>query len=344
MRLGVVLWADRDVSGLARLAVAAERAGFDDVWWPDHYMHRDIGATLTACALATERVRIGSAVTSPLLRHPGALASLFASLAEVAPGRVVAGLGPGGWELPTQLGIREPKPLTATRHAVEVLRTLLRGERCTVAQAAATTAETGGHRFPVADAGLDFTPPEPVPIYLAARGPRMMSLAGETADGLITHSLSLPFLNRVIEQTNKGLRKAQRPQGSCEIAVWLEVQLDDDLTAARDTLRRRCLYMVGGEYSPEMIPLYGLDPDEVMPVRAAVRARDPKAHELITDEMVDAFSISGSVERAADRIAELERAGAHQLILSLGHGVSEADIEAVGAAVTSALRPHRRSP
>ncbi|MXZ94607.1 MAG: LLM class flavin-dependent oxidoreductase, partial [Acidimicrobiaceae bacterium] len=131
MRLGITLWADRDVAGLARLAACAERTGFDDVWWPDHYMHRDVGATLTACALATDRVRLGTAVTSPLLRHPGALASLFASLAEIAPGRIVAGIGPGGWELPTQLGIHEPRPLTVTRETALLLADLLSGRSAT---------------------------------------------------------------------------------------------------------------------------------------------------------------------------------------------------------------------
>ena len=463
MRLGVALWADRDVASLARLAACAEQVGFDDVWWPDHYMHRDVGATLTACALATDRARLGTAVTSPLLRHPGALASLFASLAEIAPGRIVAGLGPGGWELPAQLAIHEPRPLTATRHAVEVLAPLLRGERTTAApgpSAAPSANESAAaqlpsanepaaaqspsanepaaapqpeHRFPVTDAGLDFVPPQPIPLYLAARGPRMMALAGELADGVITHSLSLPFIERVVEQVELGAARravaaspsaapvsavaaspsappvsavaaspsaapvsavaaspsaapvsavaaspsaapvsavaaspsaapvsavaasppvsavaaspsaapvsavapaSQAPDSSgCEIAVWVEIFLHDDLAHAFDVLRRRCLYMVGGEFSPEMIPLYGLDPEEVMPVRRAVRRRDPEAPALITNQMVDAFSVCGSVARAAERIDALRRAGVGQLILSLGHGIEESEIASVGQTV-----------
>ena len=72
IRLGTTLRADRNVAGLVRLAACAacaDRTGFDDVWWPDHYMHRDVGATLTAGALVTSRIRLGTAVTSPLLRH-----------------------------------------------------------------------------------------------------------------------------------------------------------------------------------------------------------------------------------------------------------------------------------
>ncbi len=385
MRLGIALWADRDVVGLGRLAACAERTGFDDVWWPDHYMHRDVGATLTACALATDRVRLGTAVTSPLLRHPGALASLFASLAEIAPGRIVAGIGPGGWELPTQLGIHEPRPLTVTRETALLLADLLRGRPATAAATAPAAKSDTTTRFPLTGARLDFTPPQPIPLYLAARGPRMMSLAGELADGLITHSLSLPFIEHVVERVElgaqraaaadantadtpddttataaapdaratvsdtadtpvaraaAGARRAQaapRQPGDCSIAVWLEIFLHDDLAHARDVLRPRCRYMVGGEFDPSMIPLYGLDPAEVMPVRQAVRNNDPKAHELITDDMVDAFSICGSVHRAADRFDALRAAGVSEVILSFGPGISEDEIASVGEAMLSFL-------
>ena len=370
MRLGITLWADRDVAGLARLAACAERTGFDDVWWPDHYMHRDVGATLTACALATDRVRLGSAVTSPLLRHPGALASLFASLAEIAPGRIVAGIGPGGWELSTQLGIHEPRPLTVTRETALLLADLLSGRPATAPAASSRESlgtwsahnrpEISGAagataRFPLTGARLDFTPPQPIPLYLAARGPRMMSLAGELADGLITHSLSLPFIEHVVERVELGAQRAAadaiaataaaanttatapRQPSDCSIAVWLEIFLHDDLAHARDVLRPRCRYMVGGEFDPSMIPLYGLDPAAVMKVRQAVRASDPKAHELITDDMVDAFSICGSVDRAGDRIDALRAAGVSEVILSFGPGITDDEIASVGEAMLSFL-------
>ena len=443
IRLGTTLWADRNVADLARLAACAERTGFDDVWWPDHYMHRDVGATLTACALATDRIRLGTAVTSPLLRHPGALASLFASLAEIAPGRIVAGIGPGGWELPTHLGIHEPRPLTVTREAALLLADLLKGRPATaapttaaadtvapataaptaaahasaptaaahasadtaaadtvapataaptaaahasadtaaahasadtaaahasadtaaahasadvVADRAAATAAAPAARFPLSGAQLDFVPPQPIPLYLAARGPRMMSLAGELADGLITHSLSLPFVEHVVERVRLGAERAAqnanananatdtattpaavRQPTDCSIAVWLEIFLHDDLTHARNVLRPRCKYMVGGEFDPSMIPLYGLDPAQVTQVREAVRNNDPRAHELITDEMVDAFSICGSVQRAAARIDALRAAGVSEVILSFGPGITEDEIASVGETMLTFL-------
>ena len=119
--------------------------------------------------------------------------------------------------------------------------------------------------------------------------------------------------------------------------MWVEVFLHDDVAHARNVLRPRCKYMVGGEFDPSMIPLYGLDPAEVMPVREAVRRGDPAAHELITDEMVDAFSICGSVQRAADRIDALRAAGVSEVILSFGPGINESEIASVGEAMLSFL-------
>lgn len=132
MRLGLALWPDRDVRELAELAVAAENAGFDDLWWPDHYDAREVSAVLTLCAARTTRIRLGTAVTSPLLRHPGILGSLFASLGEASDGRAVAGLGPGGFEVKTNLKVTTPSPIAATREAVVILRALLAGERVTI--------------------------------------------------------------------------------------------------------------------------------------------------------------------------------------------------------------------
>ena len=327
MRLGLVLWPDRDARLLAELATAAEDAGFDDLWWPDHYYAREAAAVLALAAASTRRIRLGTAVTSPLLRHPAILASLFATLHELSDGRALAGLGPGGFELKTQLAVTTPSPLSATREAVEMLRDMLAGKA-----AAAPDARV----FPVPNAQLGFTGGAPVPIYLAARGPRMMELAGEVADGLITHGVATAFLDFAKARLAEGAARAGRDPAGCELAVWLEIARGDGHTY-RDTLRRRCLYMVGGEFSESLIPLYGLDPERVAPVRAAVRAQDPDAYRLIDDRMVDAFAVGGPPNRVADELLAVADAGAGQIILSPGEGVDASEIAALGTIARRAL-------
>ncbi|MGQ0668790.1 MAG: LLM class flavin-dependent oxidoreductase [Actinomycetota bacterium] len=328
MRLGLALWPDRDVRELAEMAVAAENAGFDDLWWPDHYDAREVSAVLTLCAARTTRIRLGTAVTSPLLRHPGILGSLFASLSEASDGRAVAGLGPGGFEVKTNLKVTTPSPIAATREAVVILRALLAGERVTI---------EGGRVFPVESAGLTFAPPSPVPIYLAGRGPNMLALAGEIADGLITHGLAVPYIQMVAKQVDQGVRLAGRSVDDCDVALMLEVALSDDVGLGRDALRPRCLYMVGGEYAEELIPLYGLDPEAVKPIRAAVRAGDRHAVQMIDDEMVDAFAIAGPPERVVQQLTALSQQWIRTFILSPGKGVDAESLAELGRAVKEGL-------
>jgi 5,10-methylenetetrahydromethanopterin reductase len=327
MRIGLALWPDRDVRALADLCRTAERAGFDELWWPDHYDARECSAVLAACALNSDRITLGTAVTSPMLRHPAVLASMFATLSEVSGGRIVAGLGPGGFEVATELRVTTPSPLGAMRESVEVLRALMSGR---------TISLDGGRFFPVVGAKLSFRSAS-VPVYLAGRGPRMIELAGEIADGVITHGLAEPYLQMVGERVRRGARRAGRDPGDCIVSLMFEVAVDRDVDRARDALRARCLYMVGGEYAQELVPLYGLDPGAVSPVRAAVRARDPNAAKLIDDGMVDAFSVAGSPDRIAEKLAELGEAGVESVILSPGLGVDRSTITTLGEATRGAL-------
>jgi 5,10-methylenetetrahydromethanopterin reductase len=328
MRVGLALWPDRDVRALAELCRTAERAGFDELWWPDHYDARECSAVLTACVLNSDHLTLGTAVTSPLLRHPAVLASMFATLSETSGGRIVAGLGPGGFEVVTELRVTTPSPLGAMRESVAVLRALMSGR---------TISLDGGRYFPVGGAKLSFRGAS-VPVYLAGRGPRMIELAGEIADGVITHGLAVPYLQLVGDRVRRGAERAGRDAGDCIVSLMFEVAVDRDMDRARDALRPRCLYMVGGEYAQDLVPLYGLDPDAVAPVRDAVRARDPNAPNLIDDEMVDAFSVGGSPDRIAEKLAELGESGVQSVILSPGLGVDPSTITALGNATRGALR------
>lgn len=329
MRFGLALWPDRSLRELAQLASEAETAGFDDLWWPDHYDAREIASVLASCATATDRIRLGAAVTSPLLRHPVMLASLFATLGELSGGRALAGLGPGGFEVATHLNLRPKSPLTVTREAVEIIRGLTAGETVTMKP---------DSRFPIRGARLSFSTPTSIPIYLAGRGPKMVALAGEIADGVITHGLAPAYLAMVGEQVAAGLERTGRARGACEVVLMLEVSVDDDLERGRASLRRRCLYMVGGEYSEELIPLYGLDPARVIPIREAVRAGDPAAADAIDHEMTDAFALAGAPSLVAERLVSFEEFGVNSVILSPGKGVRADTIRTLGQAIKEAVR------
>ncbi|RBQ19208.1 hypothetical protein DP939_14800 [Spongiactinospora rosea] len=290
---------DRPITEAAELARRAEDLGFDGVWVADHYFHRDATGALALMAAATERVTLGTAVVSPLLRHPALLASAAATINEISDGRFVLGLGAGGYEFAAELGIPPRRPLGLTAEAVRIVRELYTGRADVTGDTFTTTGE------------LRFTP-VPTPVYLAGRGPKMLALAGEIGDGVITHGLSGRHIAYVKE-------KLGGP--GTALVLMLDVEVDRDRARALDALRPRCMAMAGGSYADELIEVYGLDPAEIGALRAALRSGDrAAAGRLVTDQMVDAFGIAGPPELLRDRLAEFAAAGVDEVILSVGGG------------------------
>ena len=237
MRFGCSFWLDRDPRQAARLAHAAEDAGFADVWFPDHYFLREVYAAQALAATATRRIRLGTGVTSPYLRHPVLLASAVATIDEISEGRAILGLGVGGHEFPTQLNQSVARPLAVCREATDIVRRLLDGE----------TVTADGKIFSVREARLHVTPARRPPIYLAARGPQMLALAGEIADGVITHGTHASYLTLARDRVAAGQARAARPADALDLALMAEVVVTDDPARAREAMRGRCVVIAGGE-------------------------------------------------------------------------------------------------
>jgi 5,10-methylenetetrahydromethanopterin reductase len=277
----------------------------------------------------TSRIRLGTAVVSPLLRHPVLLASSTATIQELSGGRAVIGMGVGGFEFPTQLGFRIDRPIGLIREAVQIVRALMRGEE----------VDVRGKHFTATGAKLLWQV-EDVPVYLAARGQQMLELAGEIAEGVITHGLAGSYIDFSLDRIRRGAARAGRGPDACELALMFDVEIDQDVDAAIDRLRPRCTVMAGGAYAEELIPVFGLDPDQVMPLRAAVRARDPDTARLVTDDMVRAFTLPGPAEDVAERLEGMAKAGVGRVLLSTGgRSVEEAvaNVERVGKAVSGVI-------
>jgi 5,10-methylenetetrahydromethanopterin reductase len=329
MKAGIAIWLDRPIAECAEIAAAAEAAGFSDVWLPDHYFLRDAFAAQALMAERTSRVRLGTAVVSPLLRHPTLLASSTATIQELSGGRAVIGIGVGGFEFPTQLGFRIDRPLGLVREAVQIVRAVIRGEG----------ADIRGRHFTATGAKLLWAVDD-VPVYLAARGPRMLELAGEIADGVITHGLARSYVDLCTELIGRGIERGSRPTGACELALMFDVEVADDVEAAIDRLRPRVTIMAGGAYAEELIPAFGLDPKEVMPLRATVRARDPDAARLVTDDMVRAFTVAGPAGHVAEQLERMAEAGVGRVIITTGGRSLEeivASVERVGKAIAGVI-------
>jgi 5,10-methylenetetrahydromethanopterin reductase len=159
----------RPLPEIAAFAARCEQAGFDGVGIHDHPSSgRDAYMALALAAQATSRMRLFPATSSPVVRHPLVLASLAHSLEEIAPGRALLTVAPG---FISTRGIgRKRAGIDAMRRAIGELRGLLAGEAVRFGETTTRLRNSGATRTPV---------------YLLAAGPRMIELAGETADGAV---------------------------------------------------------------------------------------------------------------------------------------------------------------
>ena len=318
MKFGLAIWLDQPLEGTCELAVAAEEAGFSDVWLPDHYFLRDVYAAQALIATRTTTLRLATGIAAIQLRHPALIASAAATISECSGGRAVIGIGPGGHEFPSQFGMRPRSPLTMLREAVAIIRQLSSGP-----------ADFEGDYFSAKGSELGWRI-DPPPIFLSARGPRMLELAGEIADGIIVHGVHGDFIDYVRSRVAHGAARAGRDPGECQVAVMLDVEVDSNEAAAIDRLRPRCTLMAGGTYADELIPIYGFDPGAVATLRSALN--DPTVAEAryVTDDMVRAFAIGGTVETVAEQFGELRQLGVDLAILKLGEGDTAATKTLIG--------------
>lgn len=227
LAFGLGLPLDASLEQVIEVACDAERLGYEYVWINDDRLLRDVYATLAAVAVATRQIRIGPGVTNPYTRHPVLTAAAMATLDELSGGRAVLGLGAGGTNH-APLGIKRERPATAMREAISIVRGLLAGEAVTV------DGVVEAH-----DAKLDFEAPRAdLPIHVGARGPRLLELAGELADGVIVGNVAtLEGWSYATERVRAGAERVGRDPGELVWTAWLYASVADDGDLARDAIR-----------------------------------------------------------------------------------------------------------
>jgi 5,10-methylenetetrahydromethanopterin reductase len=224
-RFGLRLPPCRPAREVADFARRAELAGFDVVWVPDsQLLWRDVWTTLALIAGATERIGLGLAVTNFETRHVTVTASAAATLDELAPGRLLLGVGTGDSGVKT-LGLR-PTSLARMRERIEVLRELTAGR---------PVAFAGRDGMPDREMRLRHAPRRPIPIYMAATGPRALALAGELADGAIVLSGAQPRQIAIaLSHVRAGAERAGRALKDLDVWVGAHAAIAaDEQEAAR---------------------------------------------------------------------------------------------------------------
>jgi 5,10-methylenetetrahydromethanopterin reductase len=306
MRFGLGLWPNHHPAEAARLAALAEDHGFEGIWVPDERFHRDCYLTLGSIARETRHARLGPFVSDPYSRHPALTASAMATLDELCGGRAVLGLGAGASGL-AALGIERRHPATAIREAVSLIRRLWAGE--TVVQAGRVVSFHGGY--------LDFAARSDLPIFVAGRGPRILELAGEIADGVIIGALQSPStLGYALGHVRAGAARAGRRLDGFETAMWAHTALDADPRRARDAVRQ---IVVGVLVSSRAVlgDLGVVLPDDLArELRDVDYAQSDRVARLATrlpDDVLAHFTMAGDGSHCVEAVTRLAAEGVSHL-------------------------------
>jgi 5,10-methylenetetrahydromethanopterin reductase len=318
---------DLPVGDYIRLATAAETVGFDQFWVSHDLFLRSSPVILTAVALATQRIQVGTCILNPYTLHPSEIAMTAASLDEISNGRFNLGIGAGAAEFMKWIGVERERPLATTRAAIEAIRAVLAGEQ------------------PVGwepEAYLRFDPGQRsrrIPIYLAALSPRMLRLAGEIADGVLPLLFPPEHYATVEPLIREGAESAGRSMEDIDLAACVWCSVSEDRAAAEDVLKDKIAYY-GHALSPLIFDRLGLTEDDFRGTeRALMTERDPvKARSLVTERMLP-IGIVGSPADLVERMEKLVALGVRHLSFGPPLGPDPlAAVEAIGRDVIPRFR------
>lgn len=309
IRRGVVLQGVDTVDEFLAMARHIEATGFDNLWLTESSLHaRDPYQLLALAARATTQLRLGTAVTNPVTRHPALTAVAAATLAEIAGDRAILGIGAGDRPL-RALGAK-PARLAELEAAIAAIRGLLAGGSVT----------SDGPGFRLDDAHLRFDARADLPVFVSASGPRTLELAGAVADGVILLcGLDPAVVQWALDRVDEGAGREGRPRP--HIAIFVYGVIDEDEPAAIAGARSIAAWF------PQTAPIYcdlvGLDPEITGAVRESYSGGEfqeaAQAASLLPVSFVQRMAVAGNRDRVTAQLAALRQVGVDSInILPLG--------------------------
>lgn len=315
-KIGVSFGGGMPLSEIVDCARVADQLGYDSVWMTEGN-GGDPFSILTACALATENVRLGTDITSVYVRSAPIIAMSAASVDHFSNGRFILGLGSSHRvQVIGQHGLTYTKPLSRVREYVEIIRRLFRDG----------SVSYEGRLFQIENFSFSFDPiRSEIPVFLAAVYPKMLRLCGETAQGVILTQNTPEKAKEAAQHVAAAAAEAGRDPGQIEIASLITCDATPDAALARQEVRHSLAYACG--FYPRYSRFIGESgfQEEAAAIRAAWLAGDrDKAVRLVPDRMIDALTIIGTPEQIASRLDEHRAAGVTLPILTFRPGMENA--------------------
>lgn len=285
----------------------AEQHGFEAVWQAESRLVRDAIVPMAAYAAVTEWIKVGSGVINNWTRNIGLLAATFLTLDDLAPNRIICGIGAWWDPLARNVGVDRRKPLVAMRETVEILRRLLNMERVTFQ---GDFIHVDGIELDVVHGRRE---PRQIPIMIGATGDKMMELTGEIADGVVLNYCVPPEYNdNALEFLEAGARRAGRNLESLDRPQLVVCSVDLDHERAIDSTRMLlCQYLA---QQPHIAKASGVSQEVVVAIQSilgwpATKEQINRAKHLVPEELILRITASGTPAEARAKVTEYRRHG-----------------------------------
>ncbi len=285
----------------------AEQCGFEAVWQAESRLVRDAIVPMAAFAAVTSKIKIGSGVINNWTRNIGLLAATFLTLDDLAPNRIICGIGAWWDPLAKNVGIERRKPLLAMRETVTVMKRLLNMERVTF----------HGEFHHVEGIELDVVhgrrEPRHVPIYIGATGEAMMELTGEIADGVVLNYCVPPEYNlEALKHLEIGAKKAGRKLDDIDRPQLIVCSVDHDHKRAIEAAKELITQYLAQQ--PHIAKASGTPEETVKKVQTilgwpATKAQIHEAMQFVPDELIERITASGTPDEVRAKVEEYNRNG-----------------------------------
>lgn len=300
MPSGCFISAGKSLETAVARARLAEDLGYEQVF-ATHINGAESLTLLTAYALATERIRVGTGVVPIYTRTPATMAQTAATIAALSGDRLVLGLGVSHRPaVEAWYGQTIDKPLAETREYVGKLRAILSGDR----------PESGG-KWPTGFALQPHLQRPDLPIYTAGLSPKMLALSGEIADGVVLWLCNPAYIRDVVvPSVREGRERAGKPLEGFDIVAAVPGAVVDDPAEAHATMRRDLLPYFGLPFYRAMIERSGFGDDIAAFDEAAARGDGEAMQAAISQAFIDQLCAIGDEDAVRAGLRRYAEAGA----------------------------------
>lgn len=307
-RIGIAFSGGPNASEIVECIKLAESLGYESAWAAEGH-GGDQFAILSAAAVQTSRILLGTSISSVFVRTAPTIAMAAATVDELSAGRFILGLGSSHKvQVEPEHGVPYGKPLTRVRETVELIRRLLRDGN----------VHYQGETVRVEEFELWFKPRRPeIPIYLAAVFPKMIAACGELAEGIILTRSTLKTGAEVRAHLAEGARAAGRNPADVVVTSLLPTAVAPTRAEALDLMRPGLAFYAG--FFPRynrLLAEHGFAEQAAAVAEAWSRGDREAALAAVSDDMVDATSVAGTPDECRERLQAYRDSGIDVPIIS----------------------------